>query len=187
MNIEIKPLSKELRDDYLFFFDNMIHKENPEWSICYCYDYHFLGDISTCTRESNREAIIQRINEGEQSGYLVFDNDKAVGWCSANNRSNYQRLLRDYNLENNPDEKACSVVCFLIHPDYRRKGIARKILTTIIEDYSNNGYDYIEAYPKKEALSCSGNFKGPLELYKKFEFEVHQEHDDYYVMRKILH
>lgn len=32
MNIETKPLTRDLKDDYLFFFDNMIFKENPEWS-----------------------------------------------------------------------------------------------------------------------------------------------------------
>ena len=117
---------------------------------------------------------------------LVFDNDKPVGWCSANDRSNYQRLVRDYDLIDNSEDKACSVVCFLIHPDYRRQGIAQKILHKIIEDYSNTDYDYIESYPKKGQLSCSGNFKGPLELYKKFDFEQYKEYDDYYVMRKKL-
>lgn len=186
MDIDIKPLTKDLKDDYLFFFDNMIFEENPDWSICYCYDYHFLGDIATCTRESNRSAVADLIHENKQTGYLVYKDDKPIGWCNANNRSNYQRLLRDYDLVDNPDDKVCSVVCFLIHPDFRGQGIARRILERIIEDYSHTDYDYIEAYPKKAERSCAGNFKGPLGLYKRYNFEINKEYDDYYVVRKKL-
>jgi ribosomal protein S18 acetylase RimI-like enzyme len=183
MDIVIRPLTKDLQDDYLFLFDNMIHKENPDWSKCYCNDYHFLGDVETCTREASRAMIINRINENELRGYLVFENDKPIGWCNANNRSNYQRLLRDYDLIDNPDDKVCSIVCFLIHPDFRRQGIAQMILERIIEDYSNADYDYLEAYPRK-GESNENNFKGPLELYKRYDFKINKEYDDYYVMRK---
>lgn len=93
MNIEIRPLTKDLQDVYLFFFDNIIHKENPEWSKCYCNDFHFLGDVETCTRDTSRTLIINRIKENELQGYLVFENDNPIGWCNANNRLNYQRLL----------------------------------------------------------------------------------------------
>jgi len=185
MNIEIRPLTKDLQDVYLFFFDNIIHKENPEWSKCYCNDFHFLGDVETCTRYTSRTLIINRIKENELQGYLVFENDNPIGWCNANNRLNYQRLLRDYDLIDNPDDKVCSVVCFLIHPDYRRQGISQKILEKIIEDYSNTDYDYIESYPKKGESSAS-NFKGPIELYKRNDFKIHKEYDEYYVMRKKL-
>ncbi len=184
MNIEIRSLTKELKDDYLFLFDNMIHKENPEWSKCYCNDYHFLGDVETCTRDMSRDMIIDRIDKSELQGYLAFNNGKVIGWCNVNNRSNYQRLLRDYDLIDNPDDKVCSVVCFLIHPDYRRQGIAQKFLDKIITDYLSKDYNYIEAYPGKEELSCASNFKGPLELYKRYDFKIICEYDDYYVMRK---
>ena len=47
-------------------------------------------------------------------------------------------------------------------------------------------YDYIEAYPGKGKLSCKGHFKGPLELYKKFDFKIVKEYNDYFVVRKKL-
>ena len=185
MNIEIRPLTKDLQDAYLFLFDNMVHKENPEWSKCYCNDYHFLGDVETCTRAMSRSLIIDRIQEGELQGYLVFENNNPIGWCNANDRLNYQRLWRDFDLIDNPDEKVCSVVCFLIHPDYRRQGISQKLLDRVIVDYSKKGYDYLESYPAKGA-SSSSNFKGPIELYKRNDFEMQKEQDRYYVMRREL-
>ncbi|HRP37363.1 MAG TPA: GNAT family N-acetyltransferase, partial [Candidatus Dojkabacteria bacterium] len=62
--------------------------------------------------------------------------------------------------------------------------IAQKILERIIKDYSNKNYDYIEAYPRKEESSSETSFKGPLELYKRFDFKINKEYGDYFVMRK---
>jgi ribosomal protein S18 acetylase RimI-like enzyme len=129
--------------------------------------------------------IINRIHENELQGYLVFENNNPVGWCNVNNRLNYQRLLRDFDLIDSPDDKVCSVVCFLIHPDYRRQGISQKILEKIIADYSKRGYDYIESYPSK-GESSSSNFKGPMALYKRNDFKIQKEYDGYYVMRREL-
>lgn len=51
MNIAIKPLAPELVEDYLFFFDNMVFTENPEWSACYCFSYHFIGTNEQLNRD----------------------------------------------------------------------------------------------------------------------------------------
>jgi hypothetical protein len=56
--------------------------------------------------------IMDHINLNELQGYLVFEGNNPIGWCNVNNRLNYQRLLRDYDLIDNPDDKVCSVVCF---------------------------------------------------------------------------
>ncbi len=183
MDIEIKPLSKNLKEDYLYLFDNMIHKENPEWSKCYCNDFHLLGDIETCTRDMSRALIIDRIDTGELQGYLAYHDKQAIGWCNVNNRSNFQRLLLDYDLIDKPEAKACSIVCFLIHPDYRRQGIAQQLVEKVIKDYSNTDYNYIESYPNKGETNNS-SFKGPVELFRRNGFNIHTTHDSYYVMRR---
>ena len=186
MDIDIKRLTPDLLNDYLFFFDNITFKENPDWSICYCFSYHFVGTKDQWNREENRSSVIRFVNENKMTGYLAYLNDKPVGWCNANDRLNYQRLLKYYDLIDNPEDKVCSIVCFLVHSDYRRKGIAKKILEQICTDYSNKDYDYIEAYPGKGELTCEGYFKGPLELYEKFDFKIEKEYNDYYVVRKKL-
>ena len=104
----------------------------------------------------------------------------------SNDRMNYQRLLKYYDLIDNPDDKVCSIVCFLINPEYRRKGITQKILQQVTTDYQLLDYDYLEAYPGKGELSCERHYKGPLSLYKKNDFKIEKEFDDYYVVRKNL-
>lgn len=186
MDIIIKPLTPDLLDDYLFFFDNMIFKENPDWSVCYCFSYHFIGTNEQWNREENRSSVIKFVNENKMTGYLAYSDHKPIGWCNVNNRLNYQRLLKYYDLIDHSDDKVCSIVCFLMHPDYRRQGIAQKILEKIGEDYSLQDYDYIEAYPGKGNLSCEGHYRGPLELYEKNDFKIKKEYDDFYVVRKEL-
>jgi hypothetical protein len=53
-------------------------------------------------------------------------------------------------------------------------------------DYTSKGYDFIEAYPRKEKHSCERNSHGHFSLYEKFNFEVEKELDDCFVVRKKL-
>jgi GNAT superfamily N-acetyltransferase len=186
MDISIKSLSPDLLNDFLFFFDNMIFTEHPDWSICYCFSFHFTGTKEQWNKEENRASAIKFINEGKMTGYLAFSKGNPVGWCNANNRLNYQRLMKYYDLVDNPDDTVCSVVCFLIHPDYRRRGVAQKILERICNDYRALNYDYIEAYPGKGALTSEGHYNGPLPLYERLDFTVWREYEEYYVVRKRL-
>jgi len=184
MDITIKPLSPDLLNDYLFFFDNIVFTENPDWSKCYCYSFHFTGTKKQWNKKDNRAAVIKLIKEDKLRGYLVFSDNSPIGWCNVNDRNNYQRLRLIYDLDDNTGKKICSIVCFLISPDYRRKGIAKILLKKIIDDYSSKDYDYLEAYPGKGESSCEKNYKGPLSLYEQNNFKIIKGYDNYYVVRK---
>jgi len=54
MDISIKALSADLLKDFLFFFDNMVFIENPDWSGCYCFSFHFIGTNDQWNRDENR-------------------------------------------------------------------------------------------------------------------------------------
>jgi ribosomal protein S18 acetylase RimI-like enzyme len=184
MELCIKPLTPELVNDYLQFFDTVSFTENPDWSVCYCFSFHFVGTKEQWNRENNRSGVVRYVNENKMTGYLAYLNDKPVGWCNANDRLKYQRLIKYFDIDT--EDKVCSIVCFLIHPDHRRKGIAQKLLEKVCADYTGKDYDYIEAYPGKGDLSCEGHYKGPLKLYRTFDFTIKKEYADYYVVRKNL-
>lgn len=186
MSITIKPLSPELLNDYLFFFDNMVFNENPDWEKCYCYSFHFTGANEEWNKKQNREAVTRLIKEDKMKGYLAFSNNTPIGWCNVNDQNNFQRLRMTYNIEDAHDKKIISIVCFIVSPEFRRKGIAKLLLETIIHDYAKTDYDYLEAYPDKDSHSCEKNYKGYLSLYQRNNFEIIKEYNNYYVVRKYL-
>jgi len=136
MNFEIKRLEPSVLDDFLLYFDEIGFTDNPEWGGCYCHFYHFEGerkDWGKRTGEANRDASINLINSRKMSGFLVYEQEKPIGWCNANIKENYHALISDAEINYEKSEKIASIVCFLIAPDYRRKGIAGKLLYFIAE------------------------------------------------------
>ena len=186
MDIQIHKLSPDFLDDYLSFFDNMVFTENPHWGACYCYSFHFTGNEHEWNRKNNRAAVSDMICENKLRGFMAFDNNKAVGWCNANIRANYQALNKSYALDNSSGRDIGSVVCFVVRPEYRGKGIAGELLKTAIKDFQDQQIRILEAYPEKNSSSCEKNYKGPLAMYIRSGFEVISEHGHYYIVRKYL-
>jgi GNAT superfamily N-acetyltransferase len=133
------------------------------------------------------------VNEGIIKGYLAYHEGRVVGWCNANTKAaclncvGWYRFMPQVNeMEINPDEKVKSVYCFVVAPDMRRKGIARRLLQRVYQDALLDGFDYIEGYPEKDSADELKQFMGFVDLYKEFGFTVHGETDRKYVMRKQL-
>lgn len=79
-----------------------------------------------------------------------------------------------------------SIFCFLVAPEYRRKGITKLLLERACQDALDDGFDFIEVYPLKEYINEAKDFMGPVELFKKNGFTIHGETEDKLVMRKTL-
>lgn len=187
MNFEIKKLSGEVLDDYLFFFDNLVFDEHPDWQNCYCYSYHFTGTAEEWEiKGRNREKAIELIKAGRMRGYLAYVDGKPIGWVNANDKDNYERLALFEEMRDDGKDRICSVVCFVIKSGFRRKGVATRLLERVCEDYKADGYRYVEAYPDTHAVSSEDNFNGPLSLYKKNGFHSHKELKDCRIVRREL-
>ena len=176
-------MSPELREDYLSFFESIEFEEHPHWADCYCYSYHFTGSSDEWLREKNRSCVSRMIDEGSMKGYLAYSDGLAVGWCNVNKRLNYQLLTKSFELVDPDHDKICSIVCFLVHPEYRRHGMLQQLLDRIIEDYSALDYEIIEAYPRLGKLSAEKLYRGPLDLYIRNGFELVKEFEEYILVR----
>jgi ribosomal protein S18 acetylase RimI-like enzyme len=189
MNFTIKKLEPSTMDDFLFFFDKIGFSDNKDWQGCYCHFYHFKGDRKDWgdrNGEANKNASIKLISSNKMTGFLVYDKDQPIGWCNANIKENFPALVSDSEINYVTNEKIASIVCFLIAPEYRRMGIARKLLNYIQETFKNENFDYLEAYPRRNVTSAAHNYKGPLPMYEKEEFKIFKEFKDYYIVRKKL-
>lgn len=184
MDFKIKPLSSNLLDDFLYFFDNIAFSDNPDWGACYCHFYHFNGkakQFSKRTAEENRKASKELILSGKMNGFIAYLDEKPVGWCNANSKDNYAKIP----FKEKSKAKIVSLICFVVAPLHRKQGIARELLNYACSNLKNKGYEIIEVYPRKgDNLSDSHSYRGPLSLYTSQGFLLHKEFEDYYVMRK---
>ena len=190
MNLEICPLTPDRLNDYLHFFDNVAFADHPDWSQCYCLAFHFkpAWDAEDAGRENPwRELVVQFVREGKIQGYIVYLDENVVGWCNANDRNKYAALKRNVDLEmDNESSRVKSVVCFLVAPDMRGKGIATKMLERVSVDAIADGYDFIEGYPPVGECDIYAAHHGTVALFEKCGFTIHKQFSEECVMRKNL-
>ncbi|MFX1387677.1 MAG: GNAT family N-acetyltransferase [Promethearchaeota archaeon] len=189
MGINIKPLTPDLVDDFLFYFDNVAFSDNPNWATCYCHFYHFNGtnkQFFKRTAEENRNSSKKLILSGKMNGLIAFQDDKPVGWCNVNSKENFAKIPYKGKVVDS-EKKIASIICFVIAPGHRKQGIARKLLQYACSYLKKNKYELVEVYPRKgEKLSDAHSYRGPVSLYTSEGFSVYKEFKDYYVMHKKL-
>ncbi len=197
MDIEVKKLSPELESDYIEFFDNNAFSDGSDFAGCYCTWYHWTDDLeeerSQCSEKMKncfkKELAKTNIRKGLLQGYLAYLDGKVVGWCNADERGNYYRI----NEINRPDlwedyvvtDKVKSIVCFVVTPNMRGKGVATTLLKTLCVDAKNDSYRYIEAYPAKGEFK-ELNYHGPYSMYEKLGFILQDNRTNETVVRLYL-
>ncbi|MHB8963490.1 MAG: GNAT family N-acetyltransferase [Saccharofermentanales bacterium] len=184
MNIEIKPLTPALADDYFDFFDNRAFTDHSEWSCCYCTYFHFdmerekvVDDMvkeGADFRTTLRNVAAELINDGTLRGYLIYDGDIAVGFVNANDKTAYRRFdgncARSMFVSENSSGRIKAVTCFTIAIEYRGKGIATAVLERICKDARQDGYSAVEGYPRIYPEHFEFPFNGPERLFEKVGF-----------------
>ncbi len=101
-------------------------------------------------------------------GYLAFSGADAVGWCQTLPRDRLVKIGRQFDLAVDPDTWA--IGCFFIHPTHRRRGVARRLLHTILCDLPSRGARRVEAYPKRTASTADELWNGPEALLRAHGF-----------------
>lgn len=121
----------------------------------------------------NRERLERMVKAEEQHAVLAFAGDQPVGWCSFGPRATFPRLetVRAFRRAWGPDTWA--VVCFYIHPRWRRKGVAGRLLEAAAARAFELGAREIEAYPvvpKSGALPGAFAYTGVPALFQAAGF-----------------
>jgi ribosomal protein S18 acetylase RimI-like enzyme len=180
--ILVKPLTADNAEDFLGFFDSDAFSDNPDWAGCYCCFFHFATGVweKRCGAD-NRAYAKEAIQQGKMRGYIAYDGGKPVGWVSANDRDAYAHLGTYVTLP--AGENILSVVCFTVSPRHRSRGIATRLLNEAVWRALGR-YEYVEAYPHKDASSAAHCYHGPLSMYTNAGFAIVYETQTYWVVRK---
>lgn len=189
MELDIRALTPELLPDYLRFFDEVAFTDNPDWASCYCAFYHHDPGQKPWEKRSgaeNRECARELILSGRLHGFLAYAGDGPVGWCNVNDKKAYTLLATDSTLWEDPEPALCSVVCFVVAPEHRGHGIASALLGAACSAHAKGAFDFMEAYPRRNASGNAANYHGTLSMFRKQGFVVHRELERLWIVRKPL-
>jgi GNAT superfamily N-acetyltransferase len=196
VKVEVQDLTPELLDDYLQFFDKEAFTDFPEWAECYCGFYDTPGDKWDTSPESgpvHRKARAERIKSGKAHGLLAFVDNRVIGWCNAQARSNFANMRKYSTAIDNPAEQVGSIMCFLVAPGYRGKGVGTLLLNTACDKFRRDRLQVAEGYPTTNPIKreweipwAEENYKGSLSMYLKAGFKVHRQLERFAIVRKPL-
>lgn len=195
MNIIIKPLTPELSSDYFDFFDNRAFTDNSPYR-CYCQPFQMTKEQMKTefgkldgpdVGRAARKVAESQIDSGILRGYLAFVDGVSIGWCNANDKSNFPIESCTGAYFHAPAEKReKAVVCFEIAPEFRGKGVATALLRQVVADAQAEGYIAVEGFPVMRGERYEWDNAGPIRLYERTGFVKVAEQDKFWVMRKEL-
>ena len=94
-----------------------------------------------------KNALRKQLECSTPPGVIAYLDGLVVGWCGFGPRSGMERLVRSRTIPAVDDRPVWSIVCFLVRPRYRRRGVARALLHGAIECARSYGATALEAYP----------------------------------------
>ena len=194
MTIDIRKLTPADTEDYIRFFDTTPHDDgNPE-NTCYCVSWcsdDHRKMVEYPSREERSKMAAAYIKSGKLQGYLAYVDGQLAGWCNANTKAECLHcggwlfsMPQISALQYDQSEKTKSIYCFLVAPAMKRKGIAKRLLQYVCQDAARSGFDYVEAYPQKDAADVRMHFMGFPGMYEEAGFHVYAETEEKFVMRK---
>lgn len=197
-DVRIEPLVPSRREAYLRFFDHergAAFGDNPAWAACYCHFHHVAPviDFDALDGSANRLAMDARIACAEMGGYLALRNDTVVGWLNAQPRTRLRHCDARIGVRpppaGVPEHEAAAVVCFVVAPAERRRGIAAALLAGALADLAARGIRVVDAYPRADDVGApftQDHYRGPRRLFLAHGFEAVGRDGRIEILRKAL-
>lgn len=184
MDLVIKPLTAEMAELFTTYLSGLHFDHAPHWATCFCRYYYLDGPTEEWmarSGETNRKEAIAEIEAGRMNGYLAFDGDQCIGWCNAADANQFARI-KDAVEEYCMDDKVGCTICFVIHPEYRNRGVARSLLETAITEFKKRGYDAMIALPFEAKDSPEKRYRGTINMYEQMGYKEIERQDSASIM-----
>ncbi|PDQ21635.1 acetyltransferase [Mesorhizobium sanjuanii] len=122
--------------------------------------------------EENKAAFRQAVENGPSPGVLVFNGDKAVGWCQVTPRDAVPWLDRLWGLRRVDDVPVWSLSCLYVRKRYRRQGVTSHLIAAALETARRAHAPALEAYPFDADVSPSASGSGYASTFARAGFSV---------------
>lgn len=172
-DLQIIPLRSDMANMFTSYLGEMDFSHAEHWQFCYCQYYHV--DCSSAewrerSAEQNKALAEENIKSGLMHGLVALDGEQMVAWVNVNDIKNFALLKNDEELHQFPGRTAM-VVCFVIHPDYRGKGLAGKMLEAAVEECRRQGFDRIIGRPFLWSSHPERQYHGVPKMYEDLGFK----------------
>ena len=165
---------RPLRPDTWDSFARLVERHNGVWGGCWCLSFHPKFPERGQSVEGNRALKQRLVNEGQAHAAVVFEGDRAVGWCQYGTPeelpSIYHRREYEAGLVKSPDYR---ITCFFVDRDHRRKGVSAVALRGALDLIAESGGGVVEGYPQDtqgEKVSASFLYNGTRGLFEQAGF-----------------
>lgn len=177
-------------------FFEVVGVKKPGGGGCWCMSYR-----DARLNNEERPKYMQRECETPPGpGVLVYVDGEPAGWCSVAPRSTYRRLMNSRTIPFLDDRDAWSIVCFVIRPQFRKRGLMHVLLDGAVEHARANGAEVVEGYPAQllddrpggDRIDTISGYVGTTDLFEAHGFEraspttAHSGHRPRFIMRKEL-
>lgn len=111
---------------------------------------------------------------------LAYRDSAPVGWLSLGPRPDFGRIDRSPLFKAVDATPVWSIVCFFIHREHRRQGVASALLDAAIDYARHQGGPALEAYPidvaeANQSQKADANlFTGTADFFERAGFKVVQ-------------
>ncbi len=96
---------------------------------------------------------------------------KAVGFIQFGPISEFETAAIFYRDAAPIPRNGWAITCVAVDTNYRRKGIAKRLVRNVLRDLKRRGVRTVDAYPVKEPKSLNQIPCGPVGLWKELGFD----------------
>lgn len=165
---------------------------------CHCRWWHFDGNdydwqLRCATDpETNRRELMSSLAKADpqSQGILAHEAGQALGWLKLSpprivQKLYQRRVYRTLDCFNENRDSVLVIGCMLVHPRFRRQGLAAQLIAGAIRFAQECGATVVEALPRcsKESLRDDELWMSPHSTLTALGFERVDGPDPYPVMR----
>ena len=150
-------------------------------------------DVDALDGDANRLAMDARIACGEMEGFLAYRGAAVAGWLNAQPRHRLRHCDARIGVTAPPlpvpPHEAAAIVCFVIAPAERRRGVARALLAGALAQLAARGIRVVDAYPRAHDARegyAQDQYRGPRALFVEHGFLPVAQSGRIAILRKTL-
>jgi GNAT superfamily N-acetyltransferase len=115
---------------------------------CWCMFFRMRRkDFQSRKAAENKRDMKSLVESGAEPGLIAYVDGVPAAWVSLDRRENLPLLVHSTKIKPVDDKPVWSIVCFVVHKDFRRRGLMARLIEAAVDYIRVHGGTTAEAYP----------------------------------------